>query len=262
MKRTFSCTMILCVGPLLVQAAKGASSDSQSAAVDAVREYVLGYTKSLPNYTCTITTRHVASSIGIGNTGESTGMIKTEEQLSFVDGKELRTTTRIDGRPAPEDAAAKLKETTQGEFGALLDSIFEPATGADLKWDHSATLNKRKVDVIAFHVPQARGYVLNSAAGSVRVPFEGFVFADAQTHAVMRLELKCTMIPPKFPMQLLDLKLEYKAVRVAGREVVLPSHFVLRYRDFDDDRNHTDDGQYSAYLQFSVDATSQAESSK
>src|SRR5579863_5363587 len=264
MRRAFSYTLILIAGPLLAQTnnTKDAPNPSKSVAVDAVREYVLGYTKRLPNYTCTITTRHIKSPAGIGQASGAVELTKIEEQLSFVDGKELRKITRIDGRPATEDADDHLKETSEGEFGALLDVIFEPATGADLQWDHSATLNKRKVDVIAFHVPQRRGYVLNGSRGSVRVPFEGFVFADAQTHAVMRLEMKCTLIPAKFQMQLFDLTLDYKAASVAGNEVILPFHFILHYRDFADDRNHTNDGQYSAYLRFSVDTTTQLEDAK
>jgi hypothetical protein len=259
MRRTFSYSLILFAGPLLAQTnnTKGAPNPSKSATVEAVREYVLGYTKSLPNYTCTITTRHVKSPVGIGQASGAVEMTKIEEQLNFVGGKELRKIIRIDGRPATEDDADQQKETSEGEFGALLDVIFEPATGADIQWDRSATLNKRKVDVIAFHVPQRLGYVLNGSSGSVRVPFEGFVFADAQTHAVMRLEMKCTMVPVKFQMQLFDLTLDYKAASVAGREVILPSHFSLHYRDFADDHNHTNDGQYSAYLQFSADATLQ-----
>jgi hypothetical protein len=118
------------------------------------------------------------------------------------------------------------------------------------------------MDVIAFRVPQSKGYVLNGSRESVRVPFEGFIFADAETHAVMRLQMKCIMVPGKFEMQNFDLALDYKSVRVAGHEVILPSRFVLNYRDYADDRLHTYDGQYAGYLQFSVDASGRVDSDK
>jgi hypothetical protein len=63
-------------------------------------------------------------------------------------------------------------------------------------------------------------------------------------------------------MQNFGLTLDYKAVQVAGREIILPSHFELHYRDSTDDRQHSDDGQYSAYHQFSANATIQFESNK
>jgi hypothetical protein len=254
------CVLVLLAGPLPAQTGSskgGLSSAERAAAVKAVQDYALNYTKGLPNYTCSLTTREVASPTNAGNKIDPV-MTKIEEQLSFVNGKEIRKVMRIDGRPvSPETAANQLKETTTGEFGSLLDVIFEPATGANLRWDRVATLNKRRVDVIAFQVPQSRGYVLNASSGSVRVPFEGFVYADAQTHEVLRVQMKCLMVPEKFAMQNFDLTLDYKAAQVAGHEVILPAHFALSYRDYVDDRLHTDDGQYSAYLQFSANATIQ-----
>jgi hypothetical protein len=255
MRRTLTLALVSLASHLFAQTGK-LSPGEQSAVIKAVREYALSYTKSLPNYTCTLTTREVAAPPNAGNQIQPV-MTKIEEQLSFLNGKEIRKITRIDGKPASPDAGDQLLETTEGEFGALLDIVFEPATGAELVWDRSATLNKRKVDVIAFHVPQARGYVLNGSKGSVRASFEGFIYADSQTRALMRLQMKCVMIPPEFEMQLFTLTLDYKAAQVAGHEAILPSHFVLNYRDFADDRQHTDDGQYSAYLQFRADAVLQ-----
>jgi hypothetical protein len=255
MRPTLSFGVIVFVTPLFAQPGK-LSPGEQSAVIQAVREYALSYTKTLPNYTCALATREVAYPTNAGNKIDPV-LTKIEEQLSFVNGKEIRKIARIDGRPASPEAGAQLRETTEGEFGALLDVIFETATRAELVWDRGATLDKRKVDVIAFRVPQARGYVLNGSRGSVRVPFEGFIYADSQTHAVMRLQMKCVMIPPEFEMQLFSLTLDYKAAHVAGHEALLPSHFVVNYRDFSDDRQHTDDGQYSDYHEFSANATLQ-----
>jgi hypothetical protein len=254
MLQTLTLALVSVASPLLAQTAKP-NAGGQSAVIKAVSDYALSYTKSLPNYTCTLTTREVANPPNAGNKTIDPVLTKIEEQLSFFNGKEIRRITRIDGRPVSADADDQLKESTRGEFGALLDAVFEPATGADLVWDRSATLNKRKVDVISFRVPQARGYVLNGNRGSLRAAFVGFIYADSQTHAVMRLQMKCVMIPPNFEMQDFTLTLDYRAVQVAGHEAILPSHFVLNYRDFADDRQHNDDGQYSEYHLFSADAT-------
>lgn len=261
MRQTLLYTLILFTAPLFSQTASPASG-AHSQVIAAVRDYALSYTKSLPNYTCTLTTREVAAPNNAGNTAVIPALTKIEEQLSFYNGKELRKVTRINGEPASPGDADQLPETTSGEFANLLDAIFEPATGADLVWTHGATLNKIKVDVIAFRVPQPYGYGLNSSKGSIRVPFEGFVYADAQTHAVMRIQLKCVMIPENFEMQNFDLALDYKAAKVAGHEAILPSHFVLHYRDSGDDRQHNDDGQYSAYHEFSSSAAIEFQTAK
>ncbi len=252
-----ACTLILVAGALLGQngKSKGALSPAQQAAVvNAVRAYALNYTKSLPNYTCTLTTRHIADPPNAGNK-EPPKRTDTEEQFSFVDGKELRAVTRIDGKPVSLQPGEQLSEMSQGEFGNFLDSIFEPAAGAVVRWDRAATLDKLSVDVLAFRMPQSKGYVLTARRGSMRVPFEGFVYADAQTHAVLRIQMKCIMIPDTFPIQSVDLAVDYKPAQVAGREFLLPSHFVLNYFNHENDRQHVDDGRYSDYHQFSTDAT-------
>src|ERR1035438_696334 len=84
---------------------------------------------------------------------------------------------------------------SRGEFANFLDIIFEPDTGAHLKWDRLATLNRRRVYVFAFRVPQSKGYSLAESKRRIQVPFEGFVYADYETKAVVRIEMKCVDIP-------------------------------------------------------------------
>jgi len=228
------------------------SPAEQNTAIGAVRDYALSYTKRLPNYTCTQTTRQTLRPPGLFRTRV------IEEQLSFVDRKEIRRTTRIDGHPvSPQEASGRLVGMSQGEFGSLLDIIFEPATGADLRWDRMATLDRRRVYVIAFRVPQPSGYVLTEPKRAIQVPFEGFVYADAQTRAVLRIRMKCVMIPADSPYQDLDLTLDYKAARVAGRDFILPTHFVLNYRT--DEVVVASSGDFTNYRRFSADATIQFE---
>jgi len=56
-------------------------------------------------------------------------------------------------------------------------------------------LNRRPVYVLAFRVPQSSGYVLTEAERRIQVPFQEFVYADYETKAVVRVEMKCTDIP-------------------------------------------------------------------
>jgi hypothetical protein len=226
----------------------------RTATIDAVRDYALNYTKRLPNYTCTLTTRQTSRPLVTNDLGIQVNV--TEEELGFVDSKEIRRITRIDGQPAG---------MSRGEFGNLLDIIFEPATGADVRWNRAATLEKRKkVDVLAFHVPQARGYLFKRSGGrgDIRVPFEGFVYADAKTHEVLRIQMKCTMIPDNSEIRVFELTLDYKGTQVAGHEFVMPSDFTLHYMNSAEDCQHTNEGRYSACRQFSADATVRFEGEK
>jgi len=230
----------------------------RTAAVQAIREYVLSYTKRLPNYICTLTTRETTRPPGSSPTIRTTVI---EEQLSFADSRETRRITRIDGRTvSPREAGEQPKEMSEGEFGNLLDIIFEPATGADIRWVREATLNRRRVYVLAYRVPQSNGYVLTWRRRSTQVPFEGLVYADAQTHAVLRIQVKCVMIPDDSEYQAVDLAVDYKPAQVAGREFILLYHFVLSYRT--PDHEQANSGDYTNYRRFDADATIQFEGDK
>jgi len=165
----------------------------QAAALQAIREYALNYTKNLPNYTCTQTTRETITGAGDHRQLRSDTI---EEQIGFIDKKELRKVARINGRAAsPEGRDQRRNASSRGEFGNLLDLIFDPETRADLKFERVATLNGRRVFVFAYRVPQSRGYGLVETRRTVQTAFKGFVYADYETKAVVRIEMKCIDIP-------------------------------------------------------------------
>jgi hypothetical protein len=249
---------IACFG-IVAGAALAQTAAEQAAALQAIREYALNYTKNLPNYTCTQTTRQNIDRETFGRTQFGTDVV--EEQLTFVNNREIRKVARINGRPAlPDGPEQQMGTSSRGEFGNLLDVIFEPATGADIRWDRLATLNRRRVYVFAFRVPQSKGYALTESKRTIRVPFEGFVYADYETKAVVRIEMKCTDIPRDSEYRDADLTLDYKPAKVAGQEFILPSHFLLHYQMV---RGlMTNDAEFTAYRRFSADATVQFESDK
>ena len=240
--------------------AKGSlSAADQAAAISAVREYALRYTRRLPDYTCMQTTRQIIARESFGPILHPVTDL-VEDQLSFVD-KEFRKPSKVNGRPVPADEKNPFLGTlSRGEFGNLLDIIFEPGTGADLRWDRMATLNRRRVYVLAYRVPQARGYALTESKRTIQVPFKGFVYADAETRAVVRIEMKCVDIPRDSEYTGADLALDYKSAKVGGQEFVLPAHFLLHFQM---GRGLvTSEADYTAYRRFSADTNIQFEGEK
>jgi hypothetical protein len=266
-RNTIAGPLVLVAGYALIQTGLGQTAPSkdslsaaeQAAALHAIREYALNYTRSLPNFTCTQTTRQNTDRQTFGRIQPVTELI--EEQLTFTNKREIRKVARINGRPALPDGPEQLMGTSsRGEFGNLLDVIFEPATGADIRWDRLAALNRRRVYVFAFRVPQSRGYALTESKRTIQVPFEGFVYADYETKAVVRIEMKCTDIPRDSEYTNAGLTLDYKPAKVAGQEFILPSHFLLHYQMVRGVM--TNDAEYTGYRRFSADATVKFESDK
>lgn len=232
--------------------------EQRGAALDTVRVYARSYTASLPNYTCTQSTRQTitrpAKLVG-GPLGSPLRADSIEEQLSFVNRREVRTVTKINEARPSEAGRAQIGTVSRGEFGNLLDTIFDPKTSADIRWDRAATEAGRRVNVFGYRVPQSHGYTLIESKGRITVPFEGFVFADSQTGAVVRIEMKCTGIPAKSEYRALNLSLDYKAAKVAGKEYLLPWRFNMRYEMT---ANAAIIGaEYHSYRRFSADSTVQ-----
>ncbi len=254
-QRAICCALVWMAGSALAQTGPSRPAPAaakQTTALDAIREYALNYTQRLPDYTCTQVTRRNRSSLVALRAQRTADTM--EEQVSMVDHREIHTLTKINGNPVSNVERDKLSGgVSKGEFGSLLAVIFDPATATAFHFDRLATLNGRRMYVFAISVPQFRGYLLADSKHTVQAPYKGFVYADYQTKAVMRIEIKCIDIPANSEFRSLELTLDYKSARVAGQEFILPSHYLLQFGNAE--FNATNEAEYQAYRRFSADAT-------
>ena len=151
---------------------------------------------------------------------------------------------------------------SRGEFGNLLEVIFDPQTAANLKWERPTTLDRRPVYVFSYRVPQSKGYMLTETKQRIQAPYQGLVYADAETLTVVRIEMKVSPqdIPKGSEYVNAILTLDYKPAQVAGKEFVLPAHFSLRYQMVRGMAWY--EAEYTNYRKFSADATIQFEGVK
>lgn len=257
---TILVALVVGAGSTLAQAAgqkRPTTPAEQSAVIEKIREQALSYTKQLPNYICTqLTRQRNLSRMGLGPD-------YIEEQVSFVDHHEIRRVVSINGNPVAADGPDQQRGTpSRGEFGTLLEVIFDPQTSADFKWERPTTLDRRPLYVFSYRVPQSKGYKLIESKRTIQVPYRGFVYADAETLSVVRIEVKITPrdIPKHSEYINAALTLDYKPEQVAGHEFLLPAHYLLQYR-----MTHgfvVDDAEYRNYRKFSADATIQFEGDK
>jgi hypothetical protein len=201
-----------------------------------VQQNALNYTKSLPNYICSqVTKRHVDP------TGtESWRLADTIlEQLSFIDQKENYKVIMVNndmvtnGLTHEKLGGAK----SSGEFGSILQTIFDPETQTQFTWERWTSLRGedgqlRRTYVFAFRVSQPRYSILHEGSKrTVTVGFHGQIFADRDTKAVMRVQMECDGIPADFPIQSVKLVLYYDIVDIAGQNFVLPLQSEIRSRE-------------------------------
>ena len=251
MRRAVALGWIL-VGALA--AAPALSKQEQDAALAAIGEYARNYVAKLPNYTATQSTRHKTTpqvTRGMLTAGAQTQLM--EDQISYIDHREVHKTVMIDGKKLAE-ADQKDASYSRGEFAGLLSTLFQPESGSKFEWDRIASLNGRKMYVFRFQVPQLpAGYGLMQGSHTFMVPFRGSVFADVETKAVMRIQLTCYDIPSISTYRSMDLTLDYKPIKVGGEEFVLPVHYTLNATR--DEAKTEIEATYKNYQRFSADAT-------
>ncbi len=218
----------------------------------AIRQYALSYTGNLPNYTCAEVIHRSMMPASTTRPRLQTDII--EEQLSFVAHQEIHKVTRVNGTTVANLDPSQLPGSySRGEFGNLLDQIFDPKTETSFAWGRTTRLNGHKTNVFAFRVPQTRGYGLLEAHRTIIAAYRGFIYADELSNAVIRIQMHCIDLPADSDFKSVELTLDYKPTRVAGQEFILPSHYLLRARKVDGDL--TNEADYRSYRRFGSDAT-------
>lgn len=228
----------------------------QARALAALKDYALNYTVRLPDFVCTqITQRAFLQNVRSPLPPKTDNI---EEEVTYAGQKESYVVTRLNGKPVQGIAHEQVGGiVSSGEFGSLLKNTFDPNSGAQFRWERSTTRAGRKLYVFSFRVPQAGGYGLVESKRTIRVPYKGSVYSDAQTGAVMRIEMQGE-IPDNSEYKRLELALDYKPAQVAGREFILPSHFHMRSRQAANAFVITEtvnEADYKAYRRFGADTS-------
>jgi len=229
------------------------SAAEQASVLAEVKDYALNYTKNLPNYICVQTTkRHIQPTDpkyrAVGD--------EIQELLGFADGKESYKVQMING------ATVNLKKheelggvVTSGEFGSMLQGIFDPLLETEFKFERWGTWDGRRMYVYSFKVPKEHGYSMyhGESKREYTSAYEGLVFADAETKAVIRIKMDCVGIPADYPIKEVGLTLEYRTTKISENAYVLPYHFELDSKEVNlVSKNEAD---YKLYRKFGAESS-------
>lgn len=244
----------LALPQLALAQAKSPAPNEVDGILAPIRAYALRYTDDMPNFTCTQTTNRKTTPPQGPNRllGPPPRIDLIEYQLSISNHRESRKLLALNGVDASKLESQIEGLTSRGEFGNLLAAIFDPSANTEFRWDRRVTRDGRRNDVFAFRVPQDKGYGLSGTKATIVVPYRGLVFADSETHAVVRIQMNCFDIPPASEYRELDLAVDYKLATVAGRQFMLPAHSRLYTRT--PGGEIVTETDYRSYRRFSSDA--------
>jgi len=234
------------------------SAAEYAAVLAQVREYALNYTASLPNYTCIQTTRRkIDPNPEAAKNGYRFVANEVQEVLTFFDKKETYQVRAIDGKGVQNIDHNQLGGTiSTGEFGTMLSHIFDPSVPAEFEWDHWATLNGNKnMYVFAYRVPASEGYSMldGESHREYTSAYKGLIYADHTTKTIQRVTLETVDIPPDFPIQKVQIKLDYALTDISGQKYILPAHYLLT--SLTDKASTENQADYKLYRKYGAESS-------
>jgi hypothetical protein len=192
--------------------------------IEDARKRALDYAKRLPNFICVEVTNRSVDASGNGRWKHRDSIA---EMLSYHDNQETRTTLEVDGKRSSLKRA-DMNSTwplSVGEFGAMLNLVFQPSSKTQFDWKEAATMGDGSgtVQVLNYRVaPKDATIVLSQGNEDVAVGFHGSVYIDASTGGVRRVTLEADQVPHTFPVHAAAMTVDYDYVAISARDYLLP----------------------------------------
>jgi hypothetical protein len=202
-------------------------SVEQEKIIDQARDYALNYTKQLPNFICVQVTRRDYDPTGTGNNWFHSDTITA--RLSY-NGAENYEVILHNNQPVTNANMRQFGGTTsEGEFGSMMDQIFEPETHTQFSWDHWGKLRGRKTYVFAYDVQQEFSHYRVEAEGAETIvpAYRGLVYIDEDTKMVVKIVMTPYDMPSTFPIREISSSLDYDLETIGDQQFMLPLKSVL-----------------------------------
>jgi hypothetical protein len=217
------------------------SSIEQKEILAQITDAALNYSSNLPNFICLQVTRRYVAPTGKENFALQDTIA---ERLSYFEQKEDYKVVSKNGVPVTGMKHEQMGgASSSGEFGSMLREIFSPESNTSFEWERWATLRGKRMYVYTFRVPQETSkYTIYSEAvkRTIIVGYHGLIYAQAKSrtedandkpYMVMRLTMSADNIPADFPVQEVDLDLNYDYTDIAGQTFLLPLKSELHSKD-------------------------------
>ncbi|MGD0362281.1 MAG: hypothetical protein ABSC93_15505 [Bryobacteraceae bacterium] len=240
------------------------SASDQDEMIAKVRRYVADYLAHFPDFIATEVAQQyhnwaltaVNPAVIVNDAWHPAGEYKYE--TAYVSGHAYQKPTAV-----ASETKGRLLPVSNGEFGGMMEEIFNAGRAATFAWDRWQMRNGTRLAVLAYNVPLATsGYTVccrqigrffgKPQHESVKAGHRGFVLADPRSGAVMRLIMYATDFADEADTLAAGHVLDYGEVTIGARRYLVPSHSsayvrIGRYES-------RDEIEYRNYRKFSSEA--------
>ncbi len=202
---------------------RAAPVDPKLVPVEKAREWMNSMSATLPNFVCNQqTTRYQMESKSTG--WRALDIVSAE--VVYMDGKEDYRKIAINGKPTNKGMMEIGGSTSTGEYGTTLRELFYEGTYAHFKYNGPARAAGKEAIVFDYVVDKMNsGWQILQGGQSITPGFSGSVWIDKSNGHVLRIEQQADNIPKSFPLDHVEMEVEYDVVHLAADQAfILPVH--------------------------------------
>ena len=202
------------------------SDPDPQALIEQSRRKALEYSKSLPDFVCTeLVNRYVDRRMR----NQWTLSDKLTVKLSYFQQKEDHKLLLVNGQPSDQDYTSLVGAVGEGEFGGTLESIFDPHSRTEFRWESWKTVHKRRAAVYNYSVARenSRYLLVAGVVGAEHravVGYHGSIEIDAESGEVLHFTYQADHIPKILELDYSTSSVDYDLAAVGGRDYLLPMH--------------------------------------
>jgi hypothetical protein len=202
---------------------RAAPVDPKLIPVDKAREWMNSLSATLPNFVCSqLTTRYQMESKTTG--WQALDIVSAE--VVYLDGKEEYRKIAINGKAVNKGMLEIPGASSTGEYGTTLRALFSDGTYAHFKYSGPARVSGKEATVFDYSVAKMNsGWQITEGGQSITPAYSGSVWIDKTTGHVLRIEQQAVDVPRSFPLDKVEMVVEYDSVRLAADQAfILPVH--------------------------------------
>lgn len=190
--------------------------------IEKVRENTLAFASSLPNFICR---QIVARFVSTVRPADWTAQDIIEANVAYEDGAESYQEIKRNGKKVKKKMDELDGAWSRGEYGTVPRNLFDPWTRADFKYHRYDSSTRPRSKVYSFHVERERSsWQANVASASYVPEYKGSVWVDEATQRLVRIEMQALNLPLGFPLDTMELTIDYAMVRIGSQEHLLPAY--------------------------------------
>jgi hypothetical protein len=118
-----------------------------------------------------------------------------------------------------------------GEFGHLLNLVFQPSSKAEFHWKETDTLANGTVQVFQYSVDRKNdSMLLSDSSAKIYSGFHGLAYIDGSTFGIRRITMEADDLPADFSIHAASIAIDYDYVTVGAHDYLMPVQGTIRLK--------------------------------